>query len=135
MFEVPMLIVCDIPHACILGSDFFEQHDHLLLKVKKYPFVTIKRPPTVCRIMLAEKVEIKPGTVFNYKIGSWISVEQWDTRNFGRAWEPYSGKIGSYILHCTITDCPTRGESTCSSDQFLRYIVIQDIVSKLGKPC
>ena len=31
VFKVPMLVVCDIPHACILGSDFFERESCRIL--------------------------------------------------------------------------------------------------------
>jgi len=68
-FKVPMLIVRDIPHACILASDFFEKESCRILydtgtfmaKGEELPIFYPKKAPSVCRIALTEQVELQPG--------------------------------------------------------------------------
>jgi len=68
-FKVPMLIVRDIPHECILASDFFEKESCRILydtgtfmaKGEELPIFYPKKAPSVCRIALTEQVELQPG--------------------------------------------------------------------------
>ena len=70
VFRVPLLVVRDIPHACILGSDFFEQEScrilydvgTLVVHGEEVPIFYQRKAPSVCRIVVEEEVELKPGT-------------------------------------------------------------------------
>ena len=70
IFRVPVLIVRDISHECILGSDFFKEHGCQIL----YDLGTLhmgnevlaifykNTSPKVCRVFLDQNVEIDGGT-------------------------------------------------------------------------
>ena len=66
--SVPMLIVRNIPHTCILGSDFFHNYGcqilydlgTLIVRGEEIPIYHQKRVPRVCRVLLKEKLEIQP---------------------------------------------------------------------------
>ena len=70
LFKVPMLIVGDIPHACILGSDFFERESCRILydvgtfvvQGEEILIFYQRKAPSVCRVVLEEEVELKAGT-------------------------------------------------------------------------
>ena len=70
VFRVPMLVVPDIPHACILGSDFFEQESFrilydvgtLVVQGEEVPIFYQRKASSVCRVVVEEEVELKPGT-------------------------------------------------------------------------
>ena len=65
-----MLVVRDIPHACILGSDFFEREScrilydvgTLVVHGEEAPIFYQRKAPSVCPIVVEEEVELKPGT-------------------------------------------------------------------------
>ena len=67
---VPMVVVKGIYHETILGTDFFEENRckicyHLgtfCIRDSEIPIHYQKSSPTVCRLVLAEKIEIDPGT-------------------------------------------------------------------------
>ena len=70
VFRVPILVVRDIPHACILGLDFFEREScrilyddgTLVVHGEEVPIFYKRKAPSVCRIVVKEEVELKPGT-------------------------------------------------------------------------
>ena len=70
LFRVPMLVVRDIPHACILGSDFFEREScqilydvgTLVVQGEEIPIFYERKAPSVCRVVVDEEVELKAGT-------------------------------------------------------------------------
>ena len=67
---VPMVVVKGIYHEAILGTDFFEANrckicydlGTFCIKDSEIPIHYQKSSPTVCRLMLTEKIEINPGT-------------------------------------------------------------------------
>ena len=70
LFKVPMLVVRDIPHACILGSDFFERESCRILydvgtfvvRGEEIPIFYQRKAPSICRVVVEEEVELKAGT-------------------------------------------------------------------------
>ena len=95
---MPMLIVRDIPHACILGSDFFERESCRILydtgtfvaKGEEVPVFYQKKSPSVCRIILTQ-VELQPGT----EVVLCGKLEPGFKRNVGTPGilEGYNGKV------------------------------------------
>ena len=70
LFKVPMLVVRDIPHACILRSDFFERESCQILydvgtfvvQGEELPIFYQRKAPSICRVVVEEEVELKVGT-------------------------------------------------------------------------
>lgn len=66
--SVSMLIVRNISHSCILGSDFFKSHGcqirydlgTLVVAGTEVPIFYQKNPPSVCLIVLTETVQLQP---------------------------------------------------------------------------
>ena len=67
---VPMVIVQGVSQTVILGSDFFRNHGcriaydtgTFLVRDTEVPIHFQKCPPTLCRVVLWEKVQFDPGT-------------------------------------------------------------------------
>ena len=67
---VPMVIVQGVSQPVILGSDFFRNHGcriaydtgTFLVRKTEVPIHFQKCPPTLCRVVLWEKVQFDPGT-------------------------------------------------------------------------
>ena len=70
LFKVPMLVVRDIPHACILRSDFFEWESCRILydvgtfvvQGEEIPIFYQQKVPSICCVVVEEEVELKAGT-------------------------------------------------------------------------
>ena len=70
LFKVPMLVVRDIPHACILGLDFFERESCRILydvgmfvvQGEEIPISYQRKAPSICLVVVEEEVELKAGT-------------------------------------------------------------------------
>ena len=67
---LPMVVVKGIYHKVILGTDFFESNGCKIcydigtfcIKGSEIPIHYQRSSPSVCRLMLTEKIEIQPGT-------------------------------------------------------------------------
>ena len=70
LFKVPTVVVCDIPHACILGSDFFKREScrisynvgTFVVQGEEIPIFYQRKAPSICCVVVEEKVELEAGT-------------------------------------------------------------------------
>ena len=116
LFKVPTVVVRDIPHACILGSDFFKWEScgslydvgTFVVQGEVIPIFYQRKAPSICCVVVEEEVELEAGT----ELVLCGKLEHRFAQN--------SGKAPKQVLHSMHLDHSKGRETSYPHGKFLR---------------